>query len=65
MTTYPEFMIAKKISGSFKTIKKIYARIFVHGHYLFRDAKTVSFEDKYLMDLKESYPPPCIAREES
>ena len=37
----------------------------MHGHYLFRDAKTVSFEDKYLMDLKESYPPPCIAREES
>ena len=37
----------------------------MHGHYLFRGAKTVSFEDKYLMDLKESYPPPYIAREES
>ena len=63
-TTYPEFTIAKKSVIHSKQLKK-YTRIFVHGHCLFRDAKTVSFEDKYLMDLKESYPPPCIAREES
>ena len=41
------------INNSLHLARK-YARIFVHGHYLFREAKTVSFEEPIMS--KDKYP---------